>query len=264
MSSNAPTESGRIYTQRQRQVEIALYVVESGTARIEDIAARFGVSSMTIRRDLDDLEAKSILRRTYGHATALSSGVFEASSLYRRSQQTREKTMLARAVLQLIEPGEALMIDDSTTGLFLAPLLSQRTPLRVVTNFMGLALEMFKESGITVSLLGGQYHAWCDATLGAMTVEAIKNIRVDTLVMSTSAVMEYTCYHHAEETDMVKRAMLETAQRRILYLDHTKFTRRAMHRLVPMSSFDIIVLDELTPKEHVTHLRQLGVQVIVA
>ena len=156
------------------------------------------------------------------------------------------------------------MIDDSTTGLLLAPLLSERTPLTVVTNFIGLALEVFKEPGITVSLLGGQYHAWCDALLGTMTVEAIKGIRVDTLVMSTSAVIDYTCYHHSQETDLVKRVMLEAAQRRILYVDHTKFTRRAMHRLTHLSRFDIIVVDDQTPKEHVTHLRQLGTEVIVA
>lgn len=97
-----------------------------------------------------------------------------------------------------------------------------------------------------------------------MTVEAIKNIRVDTLVMSTSAIMDYTCYHHAQETDIVKRVMLDAAQRRILYVDHTKFTRRAMHRLAPVSDFDVVIVDDLTPREHVSHLRQLGVEVIVA
>lgn len=154
MVSDALSEAGRTSAQRQRQQNIARYVVENGTVRIEDIAARFGVSAMTVRRDLDDLEAQSVLRRTRGQATALSSSALEANSFYRRTQQTAEKTALASTVLKIIDPGEALLIDDSTTGLFLAPLLSERTPLTVITNFISLALELFKEPGIAVSLLG--------------------------------------------------------------------------------------------------------------
>ena len=108
MSSDYNAETGRANPQRQRQRDIATYVVENGTVRIEDIAARFGVSAMTVRRDLDDLEAQSVLRRSRGQATALSSSVFEANSFYRRTQQTAQKAKLARATLQLIEPGEAL------------------------------------------------------------------------------------------------------------------------------------------------------------
>lgn len=238
-------------------------VTAEGTLKIADISGHFGVSAMTIRRDLEVLEAQNVLHRTRGHATALASSLFEASTFFRQTQSIESKSSLARAALELINPGSTVMLDDSTTGVYLARLLHQRAQLTVVTNFLSVANELLKEPGITLNILGGQYHRWCNATLGGTTVDAIRKLRVDTLIMSTSAIIDQTCFHHAQETHLVKRAMFESAAQRVLYVDHTKFERRALIGFVPLTDFDAVIVDNLTPAEHIDYLRAHGTRVIV-
>jgi DeoR/GlpR family transcriptional regulator of sugar metabolism len=262
--SGDQNDQGRLEKQRQRQRAIAEMVIAQGTVRIEEITKRFGVTAMTIRRDLEALEAQNVLRRTRGHATALASSLFESNSVFRQTQSMESKKALAHAALEFIGPGSTVMLDDSTTGIYLARLLPQRAPLTVVTNFLSVANELLKEPGITLNILGGQYYPWCDATLGGMTVEAIRKLRVDTLIMSASAIIDYTCFHHAQETHLVKRAMFDSAARRILYVDHTKFARRALIGLAPLSDFDAVLVDFLTPLEHVNYLRERGTRVVIS
>jgi DeoR/GlpR family transcriptional regulator of sugar metabolism len=257
-------DQSRIDRQRQRQRDIAEMVIAEGTVRIEDIVDHFGVSAMTIRRDLETLDAQSVLRRTRGQATALASSLFEANTFFRQTQSIESKNALAHAALELIGPGTTVMLDDSTTGIYLARLLPQRAPLTVVTNFLSVANELLKEPGITLNILGGQYYAWCDALLGGTTVDAIRRVRVDTLIMSTSAIIDYTCFHHAQETHLIKRAMFDSAAERILYVDHTKFKRRALIGLAPLTDFDAVIVDSLTPPEHLDYLRDHGTRVVVA
>jgi len=239
-------------------------VIAGGTVRVEQIIGRFGVSAMTIRRDLEALEAQSVLRRTRGHATALASSLFESNTFFRQSQNIESKQALAHTAMEFIAPGRTVMLAASATGIYLARLLPQRAPLTVVTNFLSVANELLTEPGITLNILGGQYYPWCNATLGGITVDAIRKLRVDTLIMSASAIMDYTCFHHAQETHLIKRAMFDAAVQRILCVDHTKFQRRALFGLAPLTDFDAIIVDALTPLEHVTYLRDKGMRVLVS
>jgi len=263
-ASASQNDPSRLEKQRKRQRDIADMVIAEGTVRIEAITGRFGVSAMTIRRDLEALEGQSVLRRTRGHATALASSLFESNTFFRQTQSIESKKALAHAALEFIAPGRTVMLDDSTTGIYLARLLPQREPLTVVTNFLSVANELLTEPGITLNILGGQYYPWCNATLGGITVEAIRNLRIDTLIMSASAINDYSCFHHAQETHLIKRAMFDSAAQRILYVDHTKFQRRALFGLAPLTDFDAVIVDSLTPSEHVNYLRDKGTRVLVS
>jgi DeoR/GlpR family transcriptional regulator of sugar metabolism len=250
--------------QRRRQRQIAEAVIGEGSLRIEELAERFSVSVMTVHRDLDELESRGVLRKTRGQATALASSLFESNAMFRLGQQQAEKEALASAVGDLVEPGHSILMDDSTTGVYLARLLPQRGPLTVITNFRAVIDELADAPGIAVIGLGGQYYSWCDAFMGDMTVAAIRDLRADTVVMSTSAITDDVCFHQRQETVTFKRAMFESAAQRILCVDHTKFSRRALHALLPVSAFDAVIVDWLTPAEDVDRLRDKGVAVTVA
>jgi DeoR/GlpR family transcriptional regulator of sugar metabolism len=250
--------------QRSRQRQIAETVIAEGTVRIEELAEQFGVSVMTVHRDLDELEAQGVLRKSRGQATALASSLFESNSNFRITQNHEEKEALAQAALAYIESGQAIFMEDSTTGVYLARRLAQLPRLSVITNYMPVANELMREPGITLTLLGGQYYSWCDALMGGITIETINKMRADTFIMSTSAITDDICFHQTQDTVMVKRAMFEAAAQRILYVDHTKFERRALHALLPLTAFDIVIVDWATPDEHVRRLREKGVAVVVA
>src|SRR5690606_15314774 len=119
------------------------------------------------------------------------------------------------------------------------------------------------EKGITLIGLCGEYHDWAGSFLGGLTVDALGRLRADLVVMSTSAVHEGTCYHPTRDTVDTKRAMLDAAQRRVLLVDHTKFTRRALHALAPLTQFDHVLVDSLTPEPVREDLRRRGVAVTV-
>jgi len=254
----------RTAKQRQRQREIAELVVAEGTVRIEDLIERFGVSAMTVHRDLDQLESQGLLRKTRGQVTALSSSLTESGMTFRQTQHNAEKDALAVAALEFIEPGHSVFLDDSTTGLHLARLLPQRAPLGVITHSAAVAAELAREPQISLTVVGGLYHSWCDAYLGQMAVDAIRRIRADTFVMSTAAITDDICFFQTQDTIAVKRAMFDSSAQRILYTDHTKFGQRALHALVPLTEFDVVIVDELTPVEHVDRLRRKGIEVVVA
>ena len=88
--------------------------------------------------------------------------------------------------------------------------------------------------------------------------------KADTVFMSLSAIVDDAVYHQSPETIEVKRAMFESASKRILLSDHTKFERRALHRFVGLEEFDTVIVDDDTPIEHLSRLRSRGINVVVA
>lgn len=250
--------------QAARQRAITEAVMSAGAVRIEDLADRFGISHMTVHRDLDELEARGLLRKSRGVATALSTALVESSDVYRSSRELPEKEAIAHAALEFIEPGQAIMLDDSTTTLHLVPHLHAKKPLTVITNTLTIMNELKSTNGITLLGLGGQYYNWCSAYMGRMTTTAISALRADLLVMSTSAISDDIAFHQTLETVDVKRAMFDAASTRILLADHTKFTKRALHAMLPLAEFDAVIVDYATDRSHVNRLRKAGVNVVVA
>lgn len=263
-SDATPAVGSKSARQRERQRSIAELVLRDGSVRIEELAETFGISLMTIHRDLDELESRGLLRKSRGWVTAMSSSLAEASDVFRRGQNDDEKEDLARAVLDYISPGQSLFLDDSTTTARLAPLLGGKAPMTVITNYLTLLNELSTVRDITVFGLGGRYVTWSSSYLGSITTTAIRGIAADLFVMSTSAVIDDTCYHHTQDTVEVKRAMFESAQSRILLLDHSKFERRALHALARLDEFDRVIVGARTDPAHVERLKGKGIDVVVA
>lgn len=264
MSTEPIFADSRQTRQLARQRAITEAVMTEGAVRIEQLAARFGISVMTVHRDLDELEGRGLLRKSRGIATATPTSLVESSDVYRASRQLAEKEALARSALELVEPGQAILLDDSTTVFHLARRLHARAPLTVITNVLTIMDELRSVRGITLIGLGGQYYNWCSAFMGRITTQSISMLHADTFIMSTAAITNDIVFHQSLETVDVKRAMFDAAARRILLADHTKFDKQALHALAPLSDFDTVIVDDATPAEHLLRLRGKGVHVIRA
>ncbi|GAB2607452.1 DeoR/GlpR family DNA-binding transcription regulator [Streptomyces capparidis] len=244
----------------QRRRELSELVLTEGSASASDLAERFGVSLMTIYRDIDELEREGVLRRSRGGVTAQPSGVFESNVAYRKKSMRAEKEALAAKAVTMIEPGMSVMIDDSTTVLELARLLPDVEPLTVVTNFLEALNLLADKRGIHLMALGGDYDPLHDSFLGVPCVEAVEALRVDLCFVSTSSVYGDFAFHQEQRIVAVKRAMLKAADRKVLMVDHSKLSRTALHRLAPLSTFDRVLVDDRTPPDALRSLEDRGVR----
>lgn len=258
MATQGRRPSGR---QQDRRRKITELVMAEGTLRIDDLITTVDASAMTVYRDLAELESQGLVHRNRGYVSAASSLLYEAASEYRMQQNEDEKAELAAAAVELIEPGQALMLDDSTTGVHLARLLPDRAPLTVITNHRGVFGELAGQQGIHLISVGGDFLPWADAFVGGMALDALRGMRVDLAIMSVSAVTDGVCFYPQQEMVQLKKAMLASASRRVLYVDHTKFNRRALHAVAPAEYYDIVIVDSKTPQSEIDVLRERGATV---
>lgn len=247
----------------RRQEKIAEHVLEHGSATAKELAELFDVSLMTVHRDLDELERQGVLRKLRGKVTAQPSSLFDSNVRYRLRSAKEEKEALARFALTQIEPGQSVMLDESTTSLAVASLLSSKAPLTVITNFLMTLNRLGGVKGIELILLGGEYIPSLDAFSGVVCEAAISSVRADVLFMSTSAVSGCAALHQEEKIMRDKRAMMDSSKRRILLVDHTKFGKVALHKLAPLSEFDLVVVDSGIGRGYLEELQECSVDVKV-
>ncbi|MDW6022904.1 DeoR/GlpR family DNA-binding transcription regulator [Mesorhizobium sp. BAC0120] len=263
VADQVPSDSRHARQIARRQL-MAEAVMAEGAMRIEDITERFGISLMTAHRDLDELVSRGLLRKTRGVVSAAPTSLIESSDVYRASRQGAEKSAIAEAAAAFLEPGQAVFLDDSTTVLQLVPHLSARVPLTAITNSITLMNELKGIRDLTLLGLGGQFHNWCNAFMGPVTIAEIRRLRADRVFLSMAAITDDMVFHQSPEMVETKRAMFESAAMRILLADHTKFERRALHAMVTLDEFDVVIVDNGTPPRHVERMRARGINVVVA
>lgn len=239
------------------------HVLQQGSVTAKELAEIFDVSLMTVHRDLDELERQGLLRKMRGKVTAQPSGLFESTVGYRLRMSSREKMSLARFAVTQIEPGQSIIMDDSTTVLPLARLLHNRAPLTVITNFRMVLNELSGVRSINLISLGGEYSPSYDAYFGVICEQSLASLSADVSFISTSAVSGVIAYHQHQHEVRVKRAMMEASDRNILLLDNTKLGKKALHQLVSLKEFDLMVVDSGIDQAQLKELREYSVPIKV-
>jgi DeoR/GlpR family transcriptional regulator of sugar metabolism len=255
-----------VQTSASRRALIAEFVRTRGTARIDELADQFGVSTMTIHRDLDHLHDKGMLRKVRSGAEAPPSEMSERNVDLRRVLNLAEKQAVARAgVAWAADRVElaAVALDDSTTALHALPLLRPHLPLTLITNFLPAINEVSAEPRIRLNAIGGDFVPEFSSFLGPQATRALGDMHYDVVFMSVPAVSRGGCFHPSSAAAELKRAFMAGAEIRVLLIDHTKFTRRAMHRICDLTDFDAVVVDAGIDDEERERLERSGVTLVV-
>ncbi|MEW9265075.1 DeoR/GlpR family DNA-binding transcription regulator [Kineococcus endophyticus] len=250
-----------------RRHVIAERVRAQGSVRIDALAEEFGVSAMTIHRDLDHLHSRGVLRKVRSGAEARPSEAFEHHHAYRADLNVPQKRAIAAAALRWAADRGALQavaLDDSTTALHLVPALKERGPLTVVSNFLPVLTAFATEPEVRLTAVGGEFVPEFASFGGSSAVAALADLHYDVVFMSVTAVSDGACFHPSRATADLKRAFLRSAELRVLLADHTKFTRRAVHRIGNLAEFDVVVVDAETDPADVDAVRAAGVELVVA
>ncbi|MFD5247351.1 DeoR/GlpR family DNA-binding transcription regulator [Amycolatopsis sp. NPDC058340] len=261
--SDEKTAGASAHSRNTRQQLITEHVFTTGSASISELVELTGVSTMTVHRDVDELARRGLLRKYRGGVSAMPSTVFESNADYRMNVHSEEKMAIAAHALARVEPGMSILLDDSTSALALAKMLHRVTPLTVATNYLG-AIELLKGvPDLRLICIGGDYSATHDSFLGMQSLEAIERINVDATFVSTSAMNTRMTFHQEPEIVMLKRAMLASARTKVLLMDHSKTERAALHRLAPLSDFDVLIVDDGV-EEHLAEDMRSQVEVDIA
>jgi DeoR/GlpR family transcriptional regulator of sugar metabolism len=249
-----------LVTGEERREVLLAFLRKRETASVDDLADRLGVSRMTVHRDLDRLAELSMVRKIRGGATLLPTTLFEADYAYRERQNRSAKSLIAATIAAEIEPGMAVMLDDSSTTANLAPLIVEKAPLTVITNGMPLIETLHGRPGITLIALGGSYDPIADGFFGLLCEIAVARLRADLVVFSTAAVEGTSAFLHSEDIARGKLAMKAAAKRSVIGFDATKFGKPALNLFCPLREFDEVIISDLEDAEQVEVLRRDGVR----
>ena len=228
-----------------RQAEIVKLLRETGRVTVEDLAVRFTVTRQTIRRDLNDLSEARLVTRIHGGAM-VSSGVANLAYDARKQVASPHKRLIGAAAAKLIPNESSLFINIGTTTEEVARALQGHTGLLVITNNLNVAAELHRNPAISLIIAGGSVRTTDGGIVGASTVELIRQFRVDTAVIGTSAIdSDGTLLDFDIREVTVSRAIIESARRVILVTDSSKFARAAPVRIATLAEIDVLITDRL-------------------
>jgi DeoR family glycerol-3-phosphate regulon repressor len=233
--------------QNFRQGEILKIAREEGKVVVEDLAARFGVTLQTVRRDLTELCDTGELTRVYGGAV-LASGVVNIGYEDRRSLHAAEKERIGRLCAAAIPQNASLFLNIGTTTEAVARGLLHHRNLMVVTNNLNVANILVRNEGCEVIVAGGVLRRADAGLVGDMTMEVVRQFKVDFAVIGASALDEAGDLLDFDVREVrVAQAILAQARRRFLVADRSKFARTAPVRIASLAGVDTFFTDAPPP-----------------
>jgi DeoR/GlpR family transcriptional regulator of sugar metabolism len=254
---------GEVFAE-ERQHQIGRLVAERGRVRVGDLAARFGVSGVTIRKDLAVLERQGRVVRTHGGAVSPAGAGVERAFDVRERLQRAEKEAIGRAAAAMVFDGESIALDASTTAFVMARHLRSRSwlHLTVVTNGLRIALELAGVEGVTVVMPGGFIRPEALSLVGPMGAGLLQHINVQRAFLgATGFSLEAGLCDGTEEEAQIKRLLVAAATETVGLVDHTKWARTSMSTFCPTASLGTVITDTLAPTPMVDALRAIGVTV---
>ena len=247
----------------ERQKRILEYLQQVEFSSLDELAQQVTVSSSTVRRDLDVLEASGIVRRTHGGARLINPKSDEFAFSKRDTHEFDEKEAIGKACAALIRPNSTVIIDAGTTCYHVARHLEEKS-LQIITNSLPVANLFAAAPKVEVVVSGGVIYPRLGVLVGPLAVEAFSHIHADVAIMSGGGItLDGLTNSHVLLIE-IQRAMIQAVQKVIFCLDHTKFGRNSVSRLCGLDCIDTIVTDAAAPGELVEALRAREIEVIVA
>ena len=220
-----------------REVELHPHV------RISDLAARFGVSTETVRRDVEALSREGLISRAYGGASPLPMGA-QAPFSERNEAHIEERSRIGRHAAAMVRPGEVLMIDaGSTTHQFARALAGTGRDLTVLTNSLAVATTLGQNSSIQVIVCPGDLLTGESAVFGAETIEFLSRHNANRAFIGASGLAATGISDANRAAVAVKRTMMRQSRETYLLIDHSKFDLRLVATVEPLTSLAGLIVD---------------------
>src|SRR6478735_4445515 len=244
----------------ERRHAILERLQRDGKVVAAELSSTLDVSPDTVRRDLRELADAGLLRRVHGGALPAAVGALPYAA--RLEQAPDAKLAIARATSRLLRNGQVILLDAGTTTLEVARNLSPDLDATVITNSPPIALALSEHPRIEVVVLGGSLAKDSKAVVGATTVDALRSVRADVLVLGV-------CSLHPEigitvldyEESHVKRAMIANAAEVVAVSAADKLGSAGPYVIAPLEELTYVVTERDAPAEQLDGFRAAGVEV---
>lgn len=250
-------------TTEQRKQKILDMLKEKDSVRVSNLSRILGVSEVTIRSYLEDMEKKGLLSRVHGGAVSSYKPYYSMNLNQRLETNKESKVAIAERVVELIQPNDTVMLNAGTTTLLVFRKLPQNYNLSIVTNSISIALEAEGNPNFNVILVGGSVNSKYQFSYGSDAIEQIKKYHADKLILSVdgiSAEHGFTTYYDKEAS--VDVAMIEQSNCRIIAADHSKFGHSAFVKISDAAVADYIVTNDQLSRELTEELNKQGVTIL--
>ena len=229
-----------MYTNQRREKILAL-LQERGSVSVNDLTELLSVSKATIRSDLNYLNDNNMLIRTHGGATrSKEDETLKIDKNYdiRKQKNIEKKAEIAKKAFPLIENGECIVLDASSTCYELAKLISQSDlRITVLTNGLRTASLLKENLNLTVVLIGGVVKGSSNAVEGVLGIEILKKVNID--ISATEGLSDFNLY----EVEL-KRRMVELASQTIALIDSTKFEKKSIATFANLPQLTALITDD--------------------
>lgn len=251
-----------------RQQRILDELQSKGACTYKEFEKLLGVSSMTVRRDVDTLAKRDALIKTLGGAqySKVPQFLYETSLSSRIGANRAAKDRIAARAMEFVRPHQTLFLDGSSTCIAFARFIAKtQLALTVITNSAIIAMEAGVSASVKVICLGGEYDPQSASFVGVLAEEACGKFFVDAAFMSTKAFSPAEgTFESSIATLRIKQLMAQRCSKLVLLVDASKFGQRALCKVIGIDAIHVIVTDEKSPKGALDQLRKGGRQVVVA
>ena len=228
----------------ERRREILAKLNADGKVIVAELAKDFEVTEETIRRDLEKLDKEGLVSKTYGGAVSKHNTSLDLPYNIREGVNVIQKQSISDKISELIEDGERVMLDSSSTALYVLKKIKSKKNLTIITNSVKILIELADKSDWTVLSTGGVLKKSALSLTGSSAEKMIRSYHVDTAICSCKGLDVTLGVTDSNESDcLIKQAMINSAERRILALDSEKFDKKSFVKVCQATDVNVVVTD---------------------
>jgi DeoR/GlpR family transcriptional regulator of sugar metabolism len=261
--TETPITSPPILFTHERRQHIIHLLEEQQRVTVPELSQLFSVSEVTIRKDLSWLEIQKLAVRTHGGAVlATPNGNSEMGFDLRERLQQNEKERIGALAASMVQDGETIAIDASTTALAMTQFLKNKRELTVVTNGLRTGMELAQIPGISVLIPGGMLRQESYSLVGSWSANILQRIHISKAFFGARGftLTEGLTDVNSEEVEL-KRTIANTAKEVIAMIDHSKWNHVAFATFCPLERLSTIITDTQTPLDLLEQVRSKGITV---
>lgn len=253
-----------------RRQDIIKILQENDFSDIAFLSKKLNVSEMTIRRDLDNLEQEGLISKVYGGAKIRMKEPYDPSLKVRKTKNLEQKRVIAKAAAGMINDGDIVGLDASTTALEISKKIKDKKNITVVTNSIEIAIELSDIQDITVILLGGTVRKSSLSLIGPSVAKMLEDVYIDKTFLSSKAIsFDEGLTDAIVEEGLTKKELIKRSKDIYVVIDHSKLCKTSFYQVADYRSIKAIITDGLQElneeqKECLAKYKEKGVEVLMA